>query len=69
VQAQGSLLEQRSIAEREKLSMKEKFDEAKVELQQSKGQLLAKQLEVKERVKRALRSVTIVKVQTKERVP
>jgi hypothetical protein len=46
--------------------MQEKFDEEKEELQQSKGQLLTKQLEVKERVNRALHSVTIVEVQTEE---
>jgi hypothetical protein len=49
--------------------MQEKFDEEKEELQQSKEQLLTEQLEVKERVNRALRSVTIVEVQTKDQVP
>jgi hypothetical protein len=49
--------------------MQEKFDEEKEELQQSKGQLLVEQLEVKERVNRALCSVTIVKVQTEDQTP
>jgi hypothetical protein len=38
-------------------------------LQQSKEQLLTKKLEVKEMVNRALHSVTVVEVNTEERVP
>jgi hypothetical protein len=45
------------------------FDEEKEELQQRKEQLLAEKLEVKERVNRALRSVTIIEVQTEDQVP
>jgi hypothetical protein len=54
---------------KEKLALQAKWDEEKAELQQSKEQLLVEQLEVKERVNRALRSVTIVEVQTEEQVP
>jgi hypothetical protein len=52
-----------------KYSLQEKWDEEKEELQQSKEQLLAEKLEVKERVNRALHSVTVIEVQTKEQVP
>jgi hypothetical protein len=41
----------------------------KQELQQSKEQLLAEQLEVKERVNRALRSVTVIEVRLKNEFP
>jgi hypothetical protein len=46
-----------------------KWDEEKEQLQQSKEQLLAEQLEVKERVHIALHSMTVIEVKTKERVP
>jgi hypothetical protein len=68
-QVQGDLVEQRSTAEWENLSLQAKWDEEKSQLQQSKEQLLAEQLEVKEMVHRALRSVTVVEVKTEERVP
>jgi hypothetical protein len=57
-QVQGDLIEQRSTAERENLSLQAKWDEEKAQLQQSK-----------EMVHRALRSVTIVEVKIEERVP
>jgi hypothetical protein len=38
-------------------------------MQKEKEQLLAEQLEVKERVNRALRYVTVVEVKAEERVP
>jgi hypothetical protein len=63
------LLEQRSTAEWENLALQAKWDEEKEQLQQSKEQLLAEQLEVKEMVNRALRYVTVVEVKTEERVP
>jgi hypothetical protein len=69
VQEQGALLEQRSNVKQEKLVMQEKFDEEKAELQQSKEQLLIEQLEVKERVNRALPSVTIIEFQTEDQFP
>jgi hypothetical protein len=46
-----------------------KWDEEKEQLQQGKEQLLAEQLLIKEVVNRALRSVTVVEVKAKERVP
>jgi hypothetical protein len=49
--------------------MQEKFDEEKSHLHKEKEQLLTEQLEVKERVNRALRSVTIIEVQTEDQVP
>jgi hypothetical protein len=51
------------------LLSKRKWDEERAQLQQSKEQLLAEQLEVKERVNRALLSVTVIEVKAKERVP
>jgi hypothetical protein len=68
-QVQGVLVEQRSAVEREKLSLQVQWDKEKAELQQSKEQLLAEQLEVKELVNRALCSVTVIEVQAEERVP
>jgi hypothetical protein len=68
-QVQGDLVEQCSTAEWENISLQAKWDEEKAQLQQSKEQLLAEQLEVKEMVHRALRSVTVVEVKTEERVP
>jgi hypothetical protein len=46
-----------------------KWDEERAQLQQSKEQLLAKKLEVKERFNRALRSMIVIEVKAKERVP
>ena len=46
-----------------------KWDEEKEELQQSKEQFLTEQIDVKERVNRALHSVKIIEVQTDEQVP
>jgi hypothetical protein len=62
-------LRSKKCCRKENLSLQEKWDEEKEELQQSKEQLLAKQLEVKERVNRALLSVTVIEVQTEEQVP
>jgi len=68
-QAQEDLLEQSSNVEREKLALQAKWEEEKEVLQQDKEQLLAEQLEVQEWVHRELYSVTIIEVQTEERVP
>jgi hypothetical protein len=68
-QVQKYLEDQRSTAEWENLALQAKWDEEKTQLQQSKEQLLAEQLEVKEMVNRALRSVTVVEVKTEEQVP
>jgi hypothetical protein len=57
-QVQGVLVEQCRVAEQEKVSLQAKFEEEKAQMQQEKEQLLAEQLEVKEAVNRALRSVT-----------
>jgi hypothetical protein len=62
VQAQKSLLEQQKEAERENLSLKEKWDE-------EKAHLLAEQLEVQERIHKALHSVTVVEVNMEDRLP
>jgi hypothetical protein len=51
-----------------KLALQAKFDEEKAQLQQGKEQLLAEQLEVKEAVNRALRSVTIVEIKAEDQV-
>jgi hypothetical protein len=68
-QVQGVLVEKRSTAEWEKLALQAKFDEEKSQLQKEKEQLLTEQLEVKEMVNRALRSVTVVEVKAEERIP
>jgi hypothetical protein len=68
-QLQKDLLEQRSTTKQEKLALQSKWDEEKAQLRTKKEQLLTEQLEVKERVNRALRSVTVVEVQTEEQVP
>jgi hypothetical protein len=62
MQAQKALLEQQSEAEWENISLKEKWDE-------EKAQLLAEQLEVQERVHKALHSVTVIEVKMEDRLP
>jgi hypothetical protein len=68
VQVQGVLVEQRRAFEQEKSALQAKFDEEKAQLQQGKEQLLAEQLEVKEAVNRALRSVTIIEVKAEDQI-
>jgi hypothetical protein len=68
-QVQGDIVKQCSTAERENIALQVKWDEEKAQLHQSKEQLLIEQLEVKEMVHRALRSVTVVEVKTEEQVP
>jgi hypothetical protein len=68
-QVQGDLVEQCSTAEWENISLQEKWDEEKAQLQQSKEQLLTEKLKVKEMVHRELHSVTVVEVKTEEQVP
>jgi hypothetical protein len=63
------LLEQCNNEEHEKLALQAKWEQEKAVLQQDKEQLLAEQLKVQEQVHRALRSVTVIEVQTEERVP
>jgi len=62
MQAQKTLLEQQKDAKREKISLKEKWDE-------EKAQLLAEQLEVQERVHKALHSMTIIEVKMEDCLP
>jgi hypothetical protein len=69
IQVQGVLVEQRSVVEKEKSDLQAKWNDEKAQLQQGKEQLLAEQLEVKEAINRALRSMTVIEVQTKERIP
>jgi hypothetical protein len=59
-QVQGVLLEKCSIAEQEKLSLQAKINEEKTQLQKEKEHFLTEQLEVKEMVNRALRSMTVI---------
>jgi DNA repair exonuclease SbcCD ATPase subunit len=68
-QVQGVLVEQCSAAEQEKSTLQAKWNEEKAQLQQGKEQLLAEQLEIKEVVNRALRSVTVIEVKNEEKVP
>jgi hypothetical protein len=67
-QVQGVLVEQCRATEQENISLQEKFDEEKAQIQQGKEQLLAEQLEVKEAVNRALRSVTVIEIKVEDRV-
>jgi hypothetical protein len=67
-QVQGVLVEQRRAAEQENISLQAKFDEEKAQIQQGKEQLLTEQLEVKEAVSRALRSVTVIEIKAEDRV-
>jgi hypothetical protein len=62
MQAQKALLEQQNEAEWENISLKAKWDE-------EKAQLLAEQLEVQERVHKALHSVTVIEVKMEDRLP
>jgi hypothetical protein len=68
-QAEEDRKEQRSATERENIALQVNWDEEKEKLQQSKEQLLTKQLKVKEMVHKALRSMTVVEVKNEERVP
>jgi hypothetical protein len=68
-QVYKDLEEKHSVTEREKLALQVKWDEAKAQLQQSKEQLLTEQLEVKEMIHRALRSMTVVELKVEEQVP
>jgi chromosome segregation ATPase len=67
-QVQEVLVEQCRLAEQEKVSLQTKFEEEKAQIQQEKEQLLAEQLEVKEAVNRALRSVTGLEPKAEDRV-
>lgn len=44
------------------------FNEEKAQMQQGKEQFLIEQLEVKEAVSRALRSVTVIEIKEEDRV-
>jgi chromosome segregation ATPase len=68
-QVQSAHIVQQRKEEQEQLALQVKWEEEKAQLQQSKDQLLAEQLEVQERVHRALRSVTVIEVKIEERVP
>jgi hypothetical protein len=50
VQVQGLLVEQHSVAEREKIILQAKWDEEKSQLRQRKEQFLTEKLEIKEMV-------------------
>jgi chromosome segregation ATPase len=67
-QVQGILVEQCNAAEQENIALQVKFDEEKAQMQQGKEQLLVEQLEVKEAVSRALRSVTVLEIKAEDRV-
>jgi hypothetical protein len=62
MQAKKSLLEQQKEEERENIALKVKWDE-------EKAQLLVEQLEVQERIHKALHSVTVVEVKMEDRLP
>jgi hypothetical protein len=62
MQAQKAILEQQNEAEQEKMALKAKWDE-------EKAQLLAEQLEVQERVHKALHSMTVIEVKMEDCLP
>jgi hypothetical protein len=57
-QAQEEMVEQRRVAQQEKVSFQTKFEEDRAQIQQEKEQLLTEQVGIREAVSRALRSVT-----------
>jgi hypothetical protein len=59
-QVQGVLVEKRSAAEQENISLQAKFDEEKAQLHQEKEQFLMEKLKVKEAVNRAFCFVTVL---------
>jgi hypothetical protein len=63
------MLEQCNNAEQEKLALQAKWEEVKATLQQDREHMITEQLEVYERVHKALHSMTIIEVQIEERVP
>jgi hypothetical protein len=65
-QVQGVLIEQQSAVKQENLTLQEKFDEEKSQLQQEKEQLLVEQLEVKDVVNRSLRYVIVVEIKEED---
>jgi hypothetical protein len=56
-QVEGIIVEQRRVAEQEKVSLQAKFEEDKAQMQQEKEQLLAEKLKLKEAINKALHSV------------
>jgi hypothetical protein len=58
-----------STAEKENLSLPEKWDEETVALQKNKEQFLVEKLKVQVRVYKALHSVIVIEVKNKEQVP
>jgi hypothetical protein len=62
MQAHKALLEQQNEAEWENLALKAKWDE-------EKAQFLVEQLEVHERVHKALHSVTVLEMKMEDRLP
>ena len=68
-QEQSAHGEQRKKVEEEQLALQVKWEEEKAQLQQSKDQLLAEQLEVQERVHKALHSMGIIEVKMEDRLP
>jgi hypothetical protein len=57
-QAQEEVIEQRRVAQQEKATLQEKFEEEKLHIYHEKEQLLMEQVGVKEEISKALRSVT-----------
>jgi hypothetical protein len=62
MQAQKTLLEQQKEAKWENLALKAQWDE-------EKAQLLAEQLEVQERIHKALHSVIVIEVNMEDQIP
>jgi hypothetical protein len=69
MQAQNTLLEQQSEEKWENISLKAKWDEEKAQLQEHKDQLLAKKLEVQERVHKEIHSMMVIKVNMEDHLP
>jgi hypothetical protein len=65
-QAQEEIIEQRRAAQQEKEVIQEKFDKDRAKIQKEKDQLLTKQIEIKEFVKKAFHSMTNLEKKAEE---
>jgi len=62
------IIEQHRVAEQEKVSLQENFEEEKAQMLQEKEQLITEKLEVKEVVNKALRYVTGLEIKVEDHI-
>jgi hypothetical protein len=67
-QVQGVLIEKHNAKEQDKISLQEKFDEEKSQMEQGKEQFLVQQREVKEAVSRELHPVTVLEMKVEDQI-